>query len=446
MKNIALIGMGWHARRIYVPWLRSATEHRWTIGVDLAHKATSIQENLGNGPKPELLFSPTQPHEAVSSAVFTRLEALHKQGRLDTLLLSADPIARRPWTEWALARGLDILVDKPLTAPALALSAAEVGASITENFEAIRRCHGAAPGRLWIQAQRRFHRGYLHLQRLIQATTARTGVPLTHLDISHADGMWVMPDEWERDHHPYRHGWGKLLHSGYHFVDLACWLLDADRAPALGRPRELQHRVSAVSAAEQQRRMVHQRMLETPERPPPPAHYGEVDVSVLGQLCEGGVPRTTMSLQLLQSSLSRRSSASPPADPYKGAGRVRHERVSAQVGPFLSVQVHSYQARELHEADERPYGPGHLDHFDLHIYRNPLLEGPAFERVEYGRCTGPSAASHNEQARICLLEAFLSGAQYGSSLEEHAQTHALLASIYEAIGTGKAGRLQCPGG
>ena len=38
-----------------------------------------------------------------------------------------------------------------------------------------------------------------------------------------------MPDEFiYRENHPYKYGYGKLFHSGYHFVDLLTWLLESN--------------------------------------------------------------------------------------------------------------------------------------------------------------------------------------------------------------------------
>lgn len=85
------------------------------------------------------------------------------------------------------------------------------------------------------------------------------------------------------------------------------------------------------------------------------------------------------------------------------------------------------------------YGADHLDHFDLHIYRPPPASRPPYECIEVGRRHNAATLGHNEHARISLLEAFVSGAQQGSSLNEHVQTHDLLASVYPALGTGSQG-------
>ena len=175
-------------------------------------------------------------------------------------------------------------------------------------------------------------------------------------------------------------------------------------------------------------------------------NHGEMDLTLMGRVLAGGHVRTLLSLQLLQNSFSRRASPAPPADPYKGAGRVRHERLNLQVGPLLNLQVHSYQAHEVRD-DARaplPYGPGHLDHFDVHVFRNSdVVGGAPFEKHEFGRTAGRQG--HNESARLALLEAFLEGRPSGSELEAHRRTNLWMSRIYHALHAQRTGAL-APGG
>jgi hypothetical protein len=263
-------------------------------------------------------------------------------------------------------------------------------------------------------------------------------VPITYLDLYHADGMWVMPSEWDRNHHAYKHGTGKLLHSGYHFVDLASWLLGCnsrlhDEVLELSvrsyQPADFLKLFSGSYTHLFGRKGI-------PRRPPETVRgYGEMDLYLLGQIKARGYVRTTLSMHLQQNSFSRRSWSSPSADPYKGAGRVRHERMNLQVGTLLNIQVHSYQSHEIRDAvPHKVYGPGHLDHFDVLVFRNcDLVGGERFERREVGAEEIDVDLGHNELARRTLLEAFLEGAPAGSSLESHARTNELLAAIYDCL-------------
>ena len=81
-----------------------------------------------------------------------------------------------------------------------------------------------------VQCQRRYHDGYLFIVDYLRKFIKDFGIPLTYIDILHGDGCWVLPNEFfERENHPYKYGYGKLMHSGYHFVDLLAWLLKLNR-------------------------------------------------------------------------------------------------------------------------------------------------------------------------------------------------------------------------
>jgi len=258
--------------------------------------------------------------------------------------------------------------------------------------------------------------------------------------------MWVMPDEWDREHHPYKYRTGKLLHSGYHFVDLVSWLLEPnDRLRP--SPSSLEFQVQALEPKDFLA-LLHGRYehLFGPDAAPRAVSsvesHGEMDLTLMGRVLSQGSVQTLLSMQLLQNSFSRRASPSPPADPYKGAGRVRHERMNLQVGPLLNLQVHSYQSYEVGDRRAQlPYGPGHLDHFDVYVFRNAgVVGGTPFEKLEFGRAD--SRHGHNEQARLTLLEAFLLGRESGSELEDHRRTNRWLSRIYHALHVRQAQRLE----
>ncbi|MBM75328.1 MAG: hypothetical protein CMK59_07995 [Proteobacteria bacterium] len=427
MRKIGLIGVGCHAKRIYVPWLMSNHQHKWTVAVDLSCQETKVREAVAVSPPEHLIFSNTPSSEDIDPKVFAQLEKLQATGDLDTLIICTDPLNRRQWLLWGIQRGLDLIIDKPLTAPYNPDNLGTLATEIKSDFEEILHCAQSSSSKIWIQAQRRAHCGYKLVKDVLRQSIEETSTPITHLDVYHADGMWVLPNEWNRDHHPYRHKWGKILHSGYHFIDLASFLLE------LSDPQDtswLHFNAYATRGEAQVQQLQHQNLLSTANSIVNTSH-GELDLSVLGQIQHQHHPRTTIALNLLQNSFSRRSSNSPPKDPYKGAGRVRHERINVQIGPFINVQVHSYQAHEI--SDPNPievYGPGHIDHFDVHIYRNPLLKGKRYEQHQIGSTL---SHPHNESARIELLNQFLNDDSHLSSIQQHKRSIEWICSIYSAL-------------
>jgi hypothetical protein len=145
-------------------------------------------------------------------------------------------------------------------------------------------------------------------------------------------------------------------------------------------------------------------------------------------------------LSLLQNSLSDRDPALPVTDPYKGIGRVRHERVDFKVSSLLNVQVHSYQSRSSRASSEGE-APGQADHFEVLVFRHPkFFSEPTFEKVTLSQLAPATALAHNEQARGTLFRAFLRRERTGSELSDHLLPGLLTALLYRGIARG-AGRL-----
>ena len=77
--------------------------------------------------------------------------------------------------------------------------------------------------------------------------------------------------------------------------------------------------------------------------------HGELDFSCIINFKKDQRILSNCVVNLLQSGYSRRCSALPPLDYYKGNGRVRHEQLVLNLGPLLSIHVHSYQGKKINK-------------------------------------------------------------------------------------------------
>jgi hypothetical protein len=168
--------------------------------------------------------------------------------------------------------------------------------------------------------------------------------------------------------------------------------------------------------------------------------FGELDAYALCQLKRGDVVVTTASISLQQNSFSRRAWVHTPEDTYKGNGRVRHERLTAQVGNLLCIQVHSYQSYEVGKRDVETKGAGNEDHFDIYVFRNSgVVGGRPLEKRSLGelsrRCHQGDAGylGHNEEAREVGFVDFLEGRPGAQDFATHYATNLLLSKLYECM-------------
>ncbi|MFF4895744.1 Gfo/Idh/MocA family oxidoreductase [Streptomyces sp. NPDC001068] len=452
--RIVLAGLGPYARTFYYPVLeRYHSIGRLTIDAVIEKESQRhVVEHFLKGrsiqPQRVVLVPDDLDHDELS--VFLEMEDPLSGESAWGCIVATEPRAHRAYAEWAVRRGMHVLLEKPVTARDLR----EKGPVEALRLVSDHRCLAELADRygvtVVVQAQRRVHPAYRMVKEVVGEIVAEFGVPVTYLDIHHADGTWNMPWEFvSRDGHPYKFGYGKLLHSGYHFVDLFCWLSEVNQQAAVPPDRVgldvfpvAANRLGAQLAEASYERLFGGKRWRHFGGLPRPASlprqsWGETDVVLLARLMRGSEVVTTAVLSLLQSSLSGRSWLELPADTYKGNGRIRHERVTVNVGPLLAVQAHSYQ-------DGRADG---TSPFEVVIYRNRrLVGGEAVTRFTMRSEAGEVAEasdSLNNRAREQILEDFLAADGRRSGIALHGTTVRVVAAAVAGVARsaqGESGR------
>ncbi|MGY1496935.1 Gfo/Idh/MocA family oxidoreductase [Streptomyces sp. QTS52] len=344
-------------------------------------------------------------------------------------IVATEPRAHRTYVEWAVRQGMHVLLEKPVTARDLRTDGPDEALGLVADHHHLTALAEEKGVTVVVQAQRRVHPAYRLVKEILGDIVSEFGIPITYMDIHHSDGTWNMPWEFvSREGHPYKYGYGKLLHSGYHFIDLFCWLTEVNEN--IGRPPDRlgldvfavdAHRVDAQLTEASYERLFGRDRWQRHSGLPRPASlpvqpWGETDVVVLARLMNGSDVLTTAVLSLLQSSFSGRSWLELPEDTYKGNGRIRHERVTIHVGPLMAIQVHSYQDGLLDGSSP----------FQVVIYRNrELVGGEAVTRMTMrSGAEGSAVASDslNNRAREEILEDFLAADGRRSGLALHRTT------------------------
>jgi hypothetical protein len=102
--------------------------------------------------------------------------------------------------------------------------------------------------------------------------------------------------------------------------------------------------------------------------------FGELDLSSIITLKKNGDTIANFNVNLLHNGYAGRTWIKPGIDLYKGNGRIKHESYHIQQGPFQNIQIHAYQASDKHdEKNGEEYYLGGKNHFDIYIFRNPLV-------------------------------------------------------------------------
>lgn len=293
--------------------------------------------------------------------------------------------------------------------------------------------------------QRRAHNGFLLAFDILEEAIKKYNIPITYLDIYHSDGVLNMPIDFiNRENHPYKYGYGKLFHSGFHFIDMLSEFLslnnntdrvinNADINTSVLKPNDFLYQINNDNFINLFN-VDYNEVLKNDF-----SKYGELDIYSNIDLKYNDKIVTHINLDLLQSGFSKKSSPVLPFDTYKSNGRVRHERYNIHLGAFLNLQIHSYQSYEINNASIlQKEEVGGIEHFDIYVFRNKLLGGQEFQKYtvkDIYKDNPINFLGHNEEARANIFKNFygLNNNHYRCELEDFRLSIRLLELIGESM-------------
>ncbi len=460
MKNYILVGLGPHAKRIYYPFLEkhgARFDIRLKLLIELENQSKQVTAFLRERVlQPEkVVYLPNNNTNRMGAALDgvaqKELDSLIQREKIDGIIISTEPKAHKIYAEWALKKNITVLMDKPITAPLYPSTDIQSAHKIYQDYLDLEKLLKKSSAKCYVTCQRRNHKGYVFIREYLKKFVSDFEVPISYIDVYHADGAWSLPHEFQKENHPYKYGYGKLMHSGYHFVDLFAWIAQvnlylekmrpetANIYTARFTPNDLFNQIDETACTKLFNQKKIRDFYKTYHREQY-ERFGELDVYTLIQLMRGKNVVTTGSINLQQNSFSKRGWFDLPQDTYKGNGRIRHERINIQVSHFLNIQVHSYQSCKVGKNAPEPGDVGSEDHFDIFIFRNKkVVGGKDFIKYSIGKemkkhnQTDSYYLGHNEKARETTLLNFIEGKNDTSELEHHKFTNQLLSNIYVSM-------------
>lgn len=444
MRDLALVGVGLHAEHGYLPLLRDLVrrgEVRLRAVVDVAERRTQVLEALSRaGAEPQYVITDDADAAAARNQALglARLGRLTADRRLDGIIVSTDPRGHRGILEWAAEQGIDVLVDKPLTARELRFTD-DAAAGLAADHRDLAKAFANGGATATVMVPRRLHPGYAFVHRTLSEAVAELGLPITYLDLYHSSGYWNLPDEFpSRENHPYTYGYGALLHSGYHFADLAAWLLKvnehsgpdgwADRLEVVAQHATPDDVLEQVPHAFYQKANMGAGLAPAYAADSRAAarDFGETDVNIGFRALRGDRAVTLGGVHMIETGLSDRAWRRLPQDTYKKNGKFSQDRLTAHVGYVLTV--HAWE-----EHDDDPEGG---KRFVVEVLRNEaLIGGPRVQRQVFvpEESPGGERVSLSVAGKRALFARWLAGQTGGLTLDSHDLTVALLTAAYTAM-------------
>ena len=341
-------------------------------------------------PNAELILVPFFRH-VMPSDIQDQLTEVVERLKIDCIIISTEPECHKPYGLWAVSLGLHVIMDKPITTRRDACNDIRQAAGIAQDYNELLEAYEELQTRkktmFLINSHRRYHPGFLGTRDFISDIRDKTGCPVTSLISTHCDGQWRLPDEIVDQHyHPFKYGYGKISHSGYHFLDTCYSFFKAGWSPSK-RPDQIEMVSTFIrpndfmfsltheehsqalgdeaykSTAKYSAEELHWRMMD----------MGEMDAMLQITFKRHGNILAIAQLNLFHTGFSRRNwiDQGPTPDLYKGCGRVKHEAHEVRSGPFQTIVIDSRQANDKHDRSKPSTAElGSDNHFEVQTWRN----------------------------------------------------------------------------
>ena len=400
--RLAIFGIGMHFQETYSAAFRrnsinSIAEIVWVA--DLQDRKDLVMERCRIAEQ-NPLFVGIEKFDDIKlpESIKYKLDKTLADNPVDCFLISTTPEQHRAYVEWAIEKGIDILLDKPLSSRDNAMSDIEAARGIEDDWRSMNDAAQKKNVSIMVNSHRRFHPAYKKVGEILKETAEQTGCGVTMISTFNSDGQWRFPKELrDIQYHGYNTGNGVVSHFGYHYLDIDMYWYRMG-TPEKQRADEMIVSSEMLSAQDYAKIIPSAMATNALRNAGQPAvddddvsvikdldSYGEVDAYVELDLLKNKSKSCHITIQMVHSGFSQRAWTTPAVNLYKENGRVRWENHLIQQGPFQAIEIRSFQAVQpsWKHPDENinRWERGGADHVEINIYRNKILGKPALETI-----------------------------------------------------------------
>ncbi|MFD6417030.1 hypothetical protein [Streptomyces sp. NPDC060194] len=423
--HLIVVGFDEIVANKYLPCIATAIEEgsldSYSV-IDLESARATIEERVRAAvPKPsQAIYLPDVRDlgpEAEANVIDAAISRLRVPGLPTKVYIATEVQAHEAYLRYCVENDLDSLVEKPVLAPMV--DGRFAPSRITATMEDLIRTAARSAARHSVMTLSRYHSIYNdEVIAALRERVERWSAPLTSFHLRAAGGVWNLQHEYEtRDDHPYKHGYGMLMHGAYHYVDLAAQILSLNE---LVHPeRQFTVEISSFGAFpyDQHLRLsqptaerLGDDMPRWDETPADPFLFGETDVTSTFRLRDAGTGRTLTvgTLAFEQTTPSIRDWAELPASLYNKNGRTSSVDLEARLSTLYSTHVHCYDIPRGQSADR-------IDAFARVTTR---ANAALFPDETYVSTETFDGLFHSDSNRS-LMEHWLRGTETRSTLADH---------------------------
>lgn len=277
----------------------------------------------------------------------------------------------------------------------------------------------------------RYHEIYTDaLLKMIKEKMIKYKAPLTSFHIKHAGGVWNLHKEFlTREDHPYKYGYGMLMHGAYHYIDMTIQYLLLNKI--IFPNKEFEMLVSSFAAYPQDQNdrisKIYSEKLDDncPEwwrNEGTKFEYGETDITTTYCLRDKKTKRviTLGTISLEQTTPSVRTWKEIPDGLYNKNGRTSNVDLEIQLGTLFSASAKCYKV---------PLGDGKpVERLPIKPHIITRANAALLPEEEYEtKIIYPEV--YNSDSNKKIMNNWINGTEQRSTLEDHLPVMKLLQAL-----------------
>jgi hypothetical protein len=357
-------------------------------------------------------------------------EIKEKKGEIK-VYIATELKAHAEYLQYCIENDIDSLTEKPIFSP---IKNGKFDPSlIDKNMRYLLSLAQKSPAKHSITSLARYHAIYNNkVIDKIKERILKYDAPLTSLHIRFAAGVWNTHIEYEnREDHPYKYGYGMLMHGAYHYVDVIAQLLllnylifphdtlQLTLSSYGGFPADQNDRISKKYST-----LFDDNKPNWSEKSKHKTGYGETDIVTSFQLFNVTTNKVitlgTMSFE--QTTPSIRTWKDIPMEIYNKNGRTAYADMEAQLSTLFSLNLKCFDVPTK----------GEIDHIKAFARIETRANATLLSDEEFYTKEEFKDVSHNISNRE-LISNWLADKEEKSTLQNHFIVMKILQSLAESI-------------
>jgi hypothetical protein len=357
-------------------------------------------------------------------------EIIEKKGEIKAYI-AAEIKAHEEYLQYCVENDIDSLTEKPIFSP---IKNGKFDPSlIDKKMRYLLLLAQKSPAKHSITSLARYHAIYNNkVIDKIKERMLKYDAPLTSLHLRFAAGVWNTHIEYEnRQDHPYKYGYGMLMHGAYHYVDVIAQLLllnylifphdtlQLTLSSYGGFPADQNDRISKKYST-----LFDDNKPNWSDKSKYKTDYGETDIVTSFQLFNITTNKVitlgTMSFE--QTTPSIRTWKDIPVEIYNKNGRTAYADLEAQLATLFSLNLKCFDVPTK----------GEIDHIKAFARIETRANAPLLPDEEFYTKEELNDVSHNISNRE-LISNWLEGVEEKSTLQNHFIVMKILQSLAESI-------------